>query len=131
MLKVHKIFLCLIMIFYKLFLRTLGKKGALRSFSLFIPLKLVIKVFFEEQPEELEDSFVFSLTTFLDVEDSIELLIPLGLSLLSILVEFKSSSDSSLTFSSSEKITRNKNEMLTNDNSKTCFWASASPNLCI
>ena len=131
MLKVHQIFLCLIMIFYKLFLRTLGKKGALRSFSLFIPLKLVIKVFFEEQPEELEDSFVFSLTTFLDVEDSIELLIPLGLSLLSILVEFKSSSDSSLTFSSSEKITRNKNEMLTNDNSKTCFWASASPNLCI
>ena len=131
MLKVHQIFLCLIMIFYKLFLRTLGKKGALRSFSLFIPLKLVIKVFFEEQPEELEDSFVFSLTTFLDVEDSIELLIPLGLSLLSILVEFKSSSDSSLTFSSSEKITRNKNEMLTNDNSKTCFRKSASPNLYI
>ena len=130
MLKVHKIFLCLIMIFYKLFLRTLGKKGALRSFSLFIPLKLVIKVFFEEQPEELEDSFVFSLTTFLDVEDSIELLIPLGLSLLSILVEFKSSSDSSLTFSSSEKY-RNKNEMLTNDNSKTCFRKSASPNLYI
>ena len=89
---------------YKLFLRTLGKKGALRSISLFIPLKLVIKVFFEEQPDELEDSFLgLEIMTFLDVEDSIELLISVISSLLSILVECKSSSDSSLTFSSSEK----------------------------
>ena len=98
---------------YKLFLRTLGKKGALRSISLFIPLKLVIKVFFEEHPEELEDSFLgFKIMTFLDVEDSIELLISVISSLLSILVECKSSSDSSLTFSSSEK-KRNKNYIMT------------------
>ena len=99
---------------YKLFLRTLGKKGALRSISLFIPLKLVIKVFFEEQPEELEDSFLgLEIMTFLDVEDSIELLISVISSLLSILVECKSSSDSSLTFSSSEK----EKQKLYNDNS--------------
>ena len=99
---------------YKLFLRTLGKKGALRSISLFIPLKLVIKVFFEEQPDELEDSFLgLEIMTFLDVEDSIELLISVISSLLSILVECKSSSDSSLTFSSSEK----EKQKLYNDNS--------------
>ena len=103
MLKVDQFLCWIFMIFYKLFLRTSwGKKGALRSISLFLTLKLVIKVFFEEQPEleEWEDSF---LGTFLEVEDSIELLAPLGLSLLSILVEVKSSSDSSLTFSSSVK----------------------------
>ena len=62
---------------------------------------MVIKVFFEEQPDEFE-AF---LETFLDSEDSTELLIPATLvlsSLVSNLVEVKSSSDSSLIFSSSE-----------------------------
>merc|ERR1711963_1230770 len=99
MLKVDQFLCWIFMIFINFSYGHHGKKGALRSISLFLTLKLVIKVFFEEQPEleEWEDSF---LGTFLEVEDSIELLAPLGLSLLSILVEVKSSSDSSLTFSS-------------------------------